>query len=86
MKKKHLNWNPDLTLAVGKGATNQRFTSSANGDELEIDTHPWGEADLTINGKNTAHVEGKSSAGEAFREIEDVAEQIEDDKSRPDEV
>lgn len=83
MTKKKLNWTPDLTYPAGKGATEQRFTASANGDALEIDTHPWGEADLKINGKDAAHIEGKSSAGEAFRDIEDVAEQIEDKKTDP---
>lgn len=40
--KKKLTWTPDLSYPAGKGATEQRFTASANGDELEIDTHPWG--------------------------------------------
>lgn len=84
MTDKKLNWKPDLTFPAGKGATEQRFTASANGDALEIDTHPWGDADLKINGKDAAHVQGKLSAGDAFREIEEIAEEIEDQISASD--
>lgn len=78
MTKKMLSWKPDLTYPAGKGATEQHFTSTANGDTLEIDTHPWGDADLKINGQTAAHIEGKASDGDAFREIEAVAEEIEE--------
>ncbi|MDF1775993.1 MAG: hypothetical protein P1V13_08190 [Rhizobiaceae bacterium] len=81
MTKTPLHWKPDLRYPTGKGATEQHFTASANGDDLEIDTHPWGDADLKINGKMAAHVEGKPSGSDAFREIEAVAEQIEDQKT-----
>ena len=82
--KKKLTWTPDLSYPAGKGATEQRFTASANGDELEIDTHPWGDADLKIDGKPAAHVEGKAPESEAFRTVEDIAEEIEDKKSARD--
>lgn len=82
--KKKLTWTPDLTYPAGKGATEQRFTASANGDDLEIDTHPWGDADLKIGGKQAAHVEGKRSEGDAFRAVEDIAEDIEGQKSDSD--
>ncbi|SFA69019.1 hypothetical protein SAMN05421688_0075 [Poseidonocella pacifica] len=77
MSEKKLNWKPDLSYPAGKGATEQRFTASANGDELEIDTHPWGDADLKIDGLNAAHVEGLASDGDAFRAAENIAEEIE---------
>lgn len=80
MHKKSIDWTPDLSLPTGKGATEQHFGAKANGDDLEIDTHPWGDADLKVNGETVAHVEGKSSEGEAFREIEGIAEEIEDAK------
>lgn len=67
-----------------KSAPEQRFTSTANGEELEIDTHPWGDADLKIDGQGAAHVEGKASAGDAFRAVEIIAEAIEDKKSDAD--
>ncbi|WP_272007586.1 hypothetical protein [Roseovarius sp. ZX-A-9] len=82
MTKKPIHWNPDLSYPVGKGATEQRFTATVDGDELEIDTHPWGEADLTINGKPASHVAGKQSDGAAFREAEKIAEEIEDHKDK----
>ena len=81
MSKKPIHWNPDLSYPTGKGATEQRFTATVDGDELEIDTPPWGEADLKINGKAEAHVEGKPSGGDAFREVEDIAEDIEEHRA-----
>lgn len=82
MTDKKLNWRPDETLPTGKGATEQRFTADVNGDHLEIDTHPWGEADLKIDGKTVAHVEDDSSDGDAFRDIEAIAEKIEAERNR----
>ncbi len=82
MTKKTIKWTPDTTLPVGKGATEQRFTATAGSDELEIDTHPWGEADLKINEKTVAHVDGDLSGGDAFRDIEAIAEEIEADKAK----
>ena len=79
-----MTWKPDLSFLVGKGATEQHFISTANGEKLEIDTHPWGDADLKIDGQEAAHVEGKASAGDAFRAMEDIAEAIEDGKSDAD--
>lgn len=81
MTKKSINWMPDTTYPTGKGATEQRFTATVGGDELEIDTHPWGEADLKINDKLVAHVDGDLSGGDAFRDIESIAEEIEADKT-----
>jgi hypothetical protein len=81
MTNKKINWTPDTSFPVGKGATEQRFTAKVGNDELEIDTHPWGEADLKVNDKTVAHVEGDLSDGDAFRDIEAVAEKIEADKT-----
>ena len=78
MTKTPLHWKPDLRVPTGKGATEQHFTASAHGDDLEIDTPPLGDADWKINGKLAAHVEGKPSGSDAFGEIEALAEQIED--------
>lgn len=83
MTEKSLTWKPDLSYPSGKGATEQHFSAEANGDALEIDTHPWGDADLKVNGECVAHVEGEKSAGDAFREIEAVAEDIEAHKTHP---
>lgn len=81
MTKKSINWKPDLSYPSGKGATEQHFSAAANGDALEIDTHPWGAADLMVNGEAVAHVDGEISAGDAFRKIEAVAEDIEAKKT-----
>ena len=75
--KINLKWQVDLTRPAGKGASAQHFKSSKNGDELEIETKPWGEGDLTVNGEEIAHVEGDESAYKAFRELEDAAEDYE---------
>jgi len=84
MTKKSLDWAADETYPAGKGATEQHFTSSANGDRLEIVTHPWGEADLKINYQTIAHVEDDLSAGDAFRDLERIAEEIETEKPKAD--
>jgi hypothetical protein len=86
MTKKPLNWKTDLSYPTGKGATEQHFFATENGGELEIDTHPWGEAYLKINDETVAHVEGEQSAGDAFREIEHVAEDIENQKTEGDQT
>ncbi|MCV2892077.1 hypothetical protein [Lentibacter sp. XHP0401] len=82
MTKKTIKWTPDTTYPVGKGATEQRFTATVGDDELEIDTHPWGDAELKIDGKTVAHVEGDKSAGDAFRDIEEAAEKFEAEKDK----
>ncbi len=81
MTKKKLDWKPDLTLPVGKGSTKQRFTSSDGEDDLEIDTTPWGEGDLKVNQSIVAHVSDDSDAGDAFRDLEAIAEDYEEKKS-----
>ncbi len=82
MSKKPIHWKPDLSYPTGKGATEQRFTAEVDGDALEIDTHPWGEADLKINGKSAGHIEGTASDGDAFREVESIAEDFENLKAK----
>lgn len=82
MSKRPIHWKPDLSYPTGKGATEQRFTAAVDGDELEIDTHPWGEADLKINDKPAGHIEGKASDGDAFREAESIAEDFENLKTK----
>jgi len=72
---KKLDWNPDTNMPVGKGATTQRFIASDEGRSFEIDTHPWGEADLIVSGTVCAHVE-KDSEQQAFQNLEAVAEDL----------
>ena len=82
MTQKHrIDWNADVSLPAGKGATVQRFTATDGDDRLEIDTTPWGEGDLTINDKAVAHVADDQSGGDAFRDLEAIAEEIEGQKA-----
>ncbi len=76
MTDKPIDWTPDLSLPTSK-STVQHFIANAGGDRLEIDTTPWGEADLTVNGRSIAHIEAAASAGDAFRTLEAVAEDFE---------
>lgn len=76
MTDKPIDWTPDLTLPTSK-STVQHFTAKAGGDRLEIDATPWGEADLTVNGRSIAHIETAPSAGDAFRALETIAEDFE---------
>ncbi|MQQ10480.1 hypothetical protein GFB49_18610 [Epibacterium sp. SM1979] len=80
MTIKTITWTPDTSYPAGKGATEQRFTATVGLDKLEIDTHPWGEADLKIKDKLVAHVDGDHSGGDAFRDIETIVEEIEADR------
>lgn len=77
---KKLDWTPDTTLPTGKGATTQRFTATDGDKKLEIDTVPWGEGDLTIDGAKRAHVENEKSAQQAFRDLDALAEHIKDEE------
>ena len=74
---KKLDWTPDTNLPTGKGATVQRFTATDGKNTLEIDTAPWGEGDLTINGRKRAHVENEKTALNAFRDLGALAERFE---------
>lgn len=76
MTDKPIDWTPDLSLPTSK-STVQHFIANAGGDRLEIDTTPWGEADLTVNGQSIAHLATAPSAGDAFRTLEAVAEDFE---------
>jgi hypothetical protein len=84
MSSKKMDWTPDLTLPIGKGATVQRFTSNEGKDSLEIETTPWGEGDLKINGEKFAHVGDEISDGDAFRDLEKTAEYLESKKDTDD--
>ena len=83
MREKKLDWKPDLSMPVGKGATVQRFTARIGDERLEINTEPWGEGDLKINDQLRAHVVDEKSSAEAFRDLKAVAEEIEKRKASP---
>ena len=74
---KKLDWAPDTSLPAGKGATLQRFTATDGENTFAIDTTPWGEGDLTINGEKRSHVENEKSEQRAFGDLETLAENFE---------
>jgi hypothetical protein len=71
------DWLPDLSFATGKGATVERFKTRIGKDALEIDTRPWGEGELRVNGAPIAHVCNEASERDAFRDLEEIAEAFE---------
>lgn len=71
-----LEWAPDLAMATGKGATMERFIAHDGIDLFEIDTTPWGEGTLKLNGAEIAHIEDDLDPGDAFRELEAIAEYV----------
>lgn len=82
MTQKHkIDWNADVSLPAGKGVTVQRFTATDGDDRLEIDTTPWGDGDLKIKDKPVAHVADDQN-GDAFRDLEAIAEETEAQKAR----
>jgi hypothetical protein len=80
---KPLDWKPDTSLPVGKGATVQRYTASDGINSLEIDTKPWGEGDLLINGVKQAHVENEKTERRAFQDLETLAGDLEPKQTAP---
>ena len=78
MTNKDLDWKPDTNMPAGKGATKQRFQANDGKENLEIETTPWGDGDLTADGTEVAHVDGATSGPDAFRKLEEVAEEYED--------
>lgn len=75
---KKLDWEPDTSLPAGKGATVQRFTAIDGVNTLEIDTTPWGEGNLKVNGEKRAHVENEKTEQRTFRDLETLAENVDD--------
>jgi hypothetical protein len=74
---KHLEWKVDTTLPVGKGASLQRFTASDGVSSFEIDTTPWAEGDLIVNGVKRMHAENEKNQQAAFQDLKACAEQLE---------
>jgi len=70
-----LAWQADTSLPTGKGSTLHRFTARDEGQTFEIDTTPWGEGDLIVDGAKRAHAD-KASEQDAFRDLEAIAEDL----------
>jgi len=74
MPSARANWEPNKSLAVGKGATHQQFVATVDDEELEIEVAPWGEGQLKVNGQKIAYVSDAKDRREAFRLLKDAAE------------
>jgi enoyl-[acyl-carrier protein] reductase I len=68
------DWKPNVSLAVGKGATVQEFVATAGDDRLEIDVAPWGEGHLKVNGREIAKINDAKDRRHAFRELKKIAD------------
>ena len=73
MASADLNWKSNEKLAVGKGATVQEFVATSGNNKLEISVAPWGEGQLTINGRDIAHIDYAKDRRQAFRELDLIA-------------
>ena len=68
-------WKTNDQLPAGKGATVQQFFARVGDYELEIKVAPWGEGDLTVNGREISHVDNAKNWREAFGKLAQMAEQ-----------
>ena len=68
------DWKAADDVAVGKGATVQKFVATMGRDKLEIDVAPWGEGHLKVNGRQIAHVDDAKDRRQAFRDLKKIAE------------
>ena len=78
---KKIDWVPNADLSVGKGATHQEFDANVGTDQLAIETTPWGEGDLRINGLEVAHVCADTQL-QAFQDLERIAQAIPENGKR----
>lgn len=79
-----LEWKTNVTLAAGKGATIQQFTTTVGKNRLEIDVAPWGEGHFRVNGREIANIDDTKDRRQAFREIKKIAERyVETHMSKP---
>ena len=77
IKKRHIDWKPDLTRPTGKGGSKQHFEATDHDDHLVIETSNWGEGDLWLNGELVAHIDERESASRIFRDLKQLAKKIE---------
>ncbi len=74
MPLRKVEWKPNESLPMGKGATVQQFVASVGGDRLQINVSPWGEGDLMLNGVRIGHVKDRKNRRQAFADLKKVAE------------
>jgi enoyl-[acyl-carrier protein] reductase I len=67
-------WEPNKDMPVGKGATVQQFLASVGKDRFEINVAPWGEGQLTVNGREIARTAEAKDRRQAFASLKLAAE------------
>ena len=68
------DWEPNKDLPVGKGATIQQFFATVGKDQFEINVAPWGEGQLTVNGREIARTAEAKDRRQAFASLKQAAE------------
>lgn len=67
-------WEPNRDLSAGKGATLQQFFATVAKDRFEISVAPWGEGQLTVNGREIARTAEAKDRRQAFNTLKLAAE------------
>jgi enoyl-[acyl-carrier protein] reductase I len=67
-------WESNSDLPVGKGETLQQFFANVGKDRYEINVAPWGEGQLTINGREIARTADAKDRRQAFMSLKQAAE------------
>jgi enoyl-[acyl-carrier protein] reductase I len=68
------DWEPNKNLPVGKGATIQQFFATVGKDQFEINVAPWGEGQLTVNGREIARTAEAKDRRQAFASLKQAAD------------
>src|SRR5258706_10200714 len=68
------DWEPNKDLPVGKGATIQQFFATVGKDQFEINVAPWGEGQLTVNGREISRTSEAKDLRQAFASLKQAAE------------
>jgi len=68
------DWEPNKDLPLGKGATIQQFFATVGKDQFEINVAPWGEGQLTVNGREIARTAEAKDRRQAFASLKQAAE------------
>src|SRR3954453_20864319 len=69
-----VNWEPNRDMPVGKGSTVQQFFATLGKDRFEISVAPWGEGQLTVNGREIARTAEAKDRRQAFNSLKLAAE------------
>jgi uncharacterized membrane protein YoaK (UPF0700 family) len=77
---KEIDWIPNADLPSGNGATRQEFDATVGVDQLAIETTPWGDGDLVINGTEVARVSAEETQMQAFQDLQRIAQTIDKGK------